>query len=230
MDTILHFAQAAAALILAIGARIGVVLLVIAAVVLPVLLVLQTVRAVRALRRRMSGVESAGGLHYRPGLSYAEGHTWARPENGLVYVGVDDLVGRILPWAVAVDLPRSGERLDKGAKVVRISTGLTDALIRAPISGTVVAVNESLSNEPSLVKRDGYGKGWLFAVKPANDDLEHLRRGDAARDWMAQEGHRLHGWVERRLGTAAADGGELIDPLAGHLTGKDWEELTGQFL
>jgi glycine cleavage system H protein len=229
MDTLIRFCEVGLAVVGGILARLGVVILALAALAVPVLLAIGLMRGYSWLRRRAKGVQLAGGLCYRPGLLYARGHTWVRKEHGEARVGVDDLVRRILPWAVSVRLPRLGDALKAGDPVVTISTGREEAVIRAPLDGTVTGINPRLEGSPSLVKSDGYTTGWLFSMRPSRG-YEGLKQDPEARVWMTAEGDRLHRWVETRLGTAAADGGELIDPIASHLDPAEWKALTEKFL
>lgn len=230
MDAIIGILQNLGAFVGGIAARLGIVLLAMAAILVPALLVFGILRGVAWARRRAQGLTLAGSVRFRPGLLYAPGHTWVRKERSLARVGVDDLAQKILPWAVAVRLPKPGTALVAGAPAAVISAGGQEAIIRAPITGTVTAVNANVVLDPSLVKSDAYARGWLFAMKPESDRLEGLRQDGEAQAWLAAEGDRLHRWLETRLGIASADGGELMDPVAAHLDPQAWKELTESFL
>ncbi len=230
MTTIVGILQAIGIFAAGVAARLGFVLLAAAAILVPALLVWAGMRGVEWARRRAQGLQLTGGLRFRPGLLYAAGHTWVRPEKGLARVGIDDLAQRILPWAVSVRLPKPGTALHAGEPAAVISAGGQQAVIVAPLDGTVTAVNGDVVLAPALVKSDNYARGWLFAMKPASDRRDGLRGGEAARDWMGAEGNRLHRWLEGRLGIATADGGEIVDPVASHLSPDDWKALTETFL
>jgi glycine cleavage system H protein len=229
MSAIIGILEYAATLIGGIAARIGVVLLAMAAFAVPALLVWGGLRAVEWARRRAQGLELAGGLRFRPGLRYVPGHTWLRAEKGEVRVGVDDLVQRLLPWAVSVRLPKPGAALRAGEPAAVISAGDREAVIAAPVDGTVTGVNGNVVREPSLVKSDGYARGWLFRMAPASDRLPGKAEAEG-KAWLAAEGDRLNRWLEPRLGFAAADGGTLADPVASHLSAEEWKSLTDAFL
>jgi glycine cleavage system H lipoate-binding protein len=230
MDAVIAILQAIAAFAAGLAARLGFVLLAMALILVPALAVWGALRAVEWARRRAQGLELTGGLRFRPGLLYADGHTWVRPGKGAARIGIDDLARRILPWAVAVHLPRPGTSLRAGEPAAVISAGNQQAVITAPFDGTVTAVNGNTLLEPALVKTDNYARGWLFAMKPADDRFGGLRSGEEARRWLGAEGHRLYQWLEGRLGIAAADGGEIVDPVASYLAPADWKALTESFL
>ena len=229
MSAIFQILEQVAVLVGGIAARVGVVLLAMAALLVPALLLWGGMRAIEWARRRGQGLELAGGLRFRPGLRYVPGHTWLREEKGELRVGVDDLVQRLLPWAVSVRLPMPGTALRAGDPAAFISAGDREALIAAPVDGTVTGVNGNVVREPSLVKSDGYASGWLFRMAPATDRLPG-RAGADGKAWLAAEGERLNRWLEPRLGYAAADGGTLADPVASHLSADEWKSLTDAFL
>jgi len=230
MSAILGILEQAGIFFGGVALRLGVVLLAMAAMLVPALVAWAAFRGAGWLRRRSQGLEQAGGLRFRPGLRYAPGHTWLRLRKGQVQVGVDDLVQQILPWAISVRLPRPGTPLRAGEPAAVISAGDREAVIRAPLDGTVTAANANVVLEPWLVKSDGYARGWLFQMRPAGEALAGSVADAAAKAWLLAESERLGHWLEPRLGLAAADGGTLVGPVASHLSREDWQRLTEDFL
>jgi len=210
--------------------RLGIVLAVMVALLLPVLVFVGAARGLRAVRLWSRGYRSAGVLRFRSGLSYATGNTWVRPEGNRLRVGIDDLAQRLFPWAVAVELPPPGRRVKEGEPVAVISAGGREARVAAPVSGTVVAVNAVVAREPTLLKSDSYGRGWLFSVEPDDRTWRTLPSGEAARGWLRSEGQRLTRFYEEQLGIAATDGGELLGPPPSLLAETQWKALTRAFL
>ncbi len=211
-------------------ARLGIVVGVLLLLAVPVALLGGGVRAFRALRLRAMGYRSAGALRFRDGLRYAPGHTWIRPDGQRFRVGLDDLAQKLLPWAVAVELPRPGQPVQAGEAVARISCGGQEARVAAPFSGRIVAINTDVLGEPTLVKSESYGRGWLFAIEPVDGAWRGLPDGERARGWMREEGERLARFYEQHLGYAAADGGDLVGPPASLLGESGWRALTRAFL
>ncbi len=211
-------------------ARIGVVVLVMLALLVPVALMLGAARGFRTLSLWARGYRASGGLRYRLGLWYSFGHTWLRPEGSRLRVGLDDLGQRLLPWAVAVELPSPGTKVNRGDPVARVSSGGLQAMVAAPVTGTVVTVNPVVAREPTLLKSDSYGRGWLFAMEPADDSWRQLPTGESARGWIKAESQRLARFYEHELGFAAADGGELMGPPPSLLGETQWKALTKAFL
>jgi hypothetical protein len=84
--------------------------------------------------------------------------------------------------------------------------------------------------DPALVKREGYGRGWLVAMDPSDDTWESLPRAEEAETFMRREAARWSRFFEERLGMAAADGGELVAPAPWLVGEEGWSALTAEFL
>jgi glycine cleavage system H protein len=208
--------------------RVGMVALFAAALLVPVALALAAVRLYRHVHSARRGLRRAGRVLYKPGARYAAGHTWIEREGERLKIGLDGVAQEILPWALAVELPRPGALLREGEVAAVVSCGGVEARIASPVAGRVVAVNAEVARDPSLVKEDGYGRGWLFAVEPVDARWATLPAGDIAREWMGDESDRLHRFLEERLGV---DGlASLSSPAPRQLVGPDWNDLTRAFL
>ncbi|MFI7494212.1 glycine cleavage system protein GcvH [Kocuria sp. M4R2S49] len=105
-------------------------------------------------------------------LSYTAEHEWiAAPDaEGAVRIGITDHAQSELGDVVFVQLPEVGESIEAGASVGEIESTKSVSDIFAPVSGEVTAVNESLEDEPGTVNSAPYGEGWLFEVRPADED------------------------------------------------------------
>ncbi len=230
MQAILGALQSVGLFLVFLLGRFLLLLLVLALLTIVFLAGLAVVRAVDGLRRRALGFARVDGLMWRRGYSYAPGHTWLdRRKAGSVRVGLDDLAQRLLARTTAIKLPRRGEAIRRGETVVEILCGKHRTAISSPLTGTIVAVNDRLSRDPSLLNRDPYARGWLFAVDAAGAAQPGIIDGEKARDWFSGETHRLTHFFERELGLAAADGGELVAPAPALLGEDAWKRLVASF-
>ena len=101
-------------------------------------------------------------------LKYTRSHEWIRTEgDGTITVGITDHAQELLGDLVFVELPEVGKEFaaEQEAAVVESVKAASD--VYAPISGTVTAVNTSVSDSPEAVNQDAYA-AWLFKMKPAN--------------------------------------------------------------
>ncbi|MEX2499425.1 MAG: glycine cleavage system protein GcvH [Wenzhouxiangellaceae bacterium] len=114
-------------------------------------------------------------------LRFAETHEWAELlEDGVVRVGVSDHAQAQLGDLVFVELPEEGEEITRGEACAVVESVKAASDIYAPVTGEVVSVNENLNDSPEIVNNDPYGDGWLFTVKPADEnELDELMDADA---------------------------------------------------
>ena len=106
-------------------------------------------------------------------LRYLESHEWARlEEDGTVTVGISDHAQNALGDVVYVELPEEGQQLSSGDEAGVVESVKAASDIYAPVTGTVVATNTDLDDEPEKVNQDPYGDGWFFKIEP--DDLQEL--------------------------------------------------------
>ncbi|MBL8833528.1 MAG: glycine cleavage system protein GcvH [Rhodospirillales bacterium] len=102
-------------------------------------------------------------------LRFTKDHEWIRVEDGDVYaVGISDFAQGQLGDVVFVELPEMGKALAKGGQAAVVESVKAASDIYAPVSGSVVAVNDALTAEPGLVNTDPTGKGWFFKIKAGN--------------------------------------------------------------
>jgi len=97
-------------------------------------------------------------------LRYSSDHEWAKASGHVVRIGITDYAQDALGDVVFVDLPKVGTVVGTGASVGEVESTKSVSEIYAPVSGTVSAVNETLSASPELVNTDPYGEGWICEI------------------------------------------------------------------
>ena len=95
-------------------------------------------------------------------LKYAKSDEWIRPATG--EVGLTDYAQGHLSDIVYVELPEVGASVTPGALFGSIESVKAASDLNSPVSGTIAAVNEDLSNRPEVVNSDPYRTGWLIKV------------------------------------------------------------------
>lgn len=107
-------------------------------------------------------------MHHPDHLKYATTHEWVKIEDGLVITGITDHAQDALGDIVYVELPEVGQTLTATHPAGVVESVKTASDIHAPVSGTVVAVNPNLEDDPEIINQDPYGKGWLYKIQPSN--------------------------------------------------------------
>ena len=107
---------------------------------------------------------------------FARSDEWVRPNGDTIIIGFSDHAQAHMGDAIGVELPEPDDHHyepDEDIGVVEADAVTRD--FRAPVSGTIVAINTSLFSHPELINEDPYGRGWLVEMKPDRmDDLEDL--------------------------------------------------------
>ena len=113
-------------------------------------------------------------------IRYSEQHEWIRIEGDIGTIGISDYAQGALGDVVFVELPEVGVTLDQGAEVGVIESVKAASEIYTPVSGEVVATNDAVDGDPSLVNTDPLGEGWIFKIKLSTpDELNGLSSEDA---------------------------------------------------
>jgi glycine cleavage system H protein len=106
---------------------------------------------------------------------YTTDHEWLHIDGDVATVGVTDFAQSQLGDVVFVELPKVGRTLKKEEAAAVVESVKAASDVYAPISGEIVAINDGLVADPSLVNSDAGGKAWFFKIKIADKkDLEGL--------------------------------------------------------
>lgn len=101
-------------------------------------------------------------------LLYTEEHEWLRREDdGSVTIGITGHAQEALGDLVYVELPEVSSDVDIGGEMAVVESVKAASDVYAPISGNIVAVNESLADDPEIINSDPYGEGWIVRMQPS---------------------------------------------------------------
>lgn len=162
-------------------------------------------------------------------------HSWiASPvglEPGAARVGVDALALIAFGTVSSVEPPALGARVEQGDTLFIMGRGQRRLHVKAPIAGTVVAINQAAVARPDTIATSPYDAGWvvqLGEVRPGGEGVS-LLDGKAARHWFRAEVDRLTVMLAP-AGTAPtmAGGGRLSPDLAAQIDDGQWAEIAAQ--
>ncbi len=105
------------------------------------------------------------------GLRYTEDHEYVTvtDESGVYQIGITDYAQGELGDVVYVELPMVGEIFEKKATFGTIEAVKAVSDLYCPVAGEIVAVNESLDDDPSLINSDPYGTGWMIRLRVGDE-------------------------------------------------------------
>lgn len=117
---------------------------------------------------------------------YTEDHEWVELDGSVATVGITDYAQEQLGDIVYVELPETGSKVAKGDSFIVVESVKAASDVYAPVSGEILAINDSLESDPALINSGAEGDGWL--VRMRLDDaaqIENLMDTDAYKATIA---------------------------------------------
>ena len=101
-------------------------------------------------------------------LKFTEDHEWIRIEDdGDAVIGITNYAQEQLGELVYIELPGEGSEFAQGDDCAVVESVKAAGDVKAPVSGTVVSVNDQLADAPENANSDPMGEGWLFRIHPS---------------------------------------------------------------
>ncbi len=106
---------------------------------------------------------------------YTREHEWVRIEDGVAVCGITDYAQTQLGDVVYVELPEVGARVARDGEAAVVESTKAASDVYAPLTGTIVAVNERLDESPDLVNESAEDAGWFFRMEVDDEgELDEL--------------------------------------------------------
>ena len=131
-----------------------------------------------------------------------EHHMWAQFDSacGDVFVGIDALGLTALGDLAYVTLKDVGKSVKRGESLGTLEAAKMTGDLIAPVTGVIVARNNTVVSNPGLVNQSPYVDGWMMVIKPSDWENEsaQLVAGDALPGWVDSETkrYRTQGWID----------------------------------
>jgi glycine cleavage system H protein len=175
-----------------------------------------------------------------PGTIFlGSGHTCVGLEaSGQARVGLDDFVHQAVGRIDRIELPTIGQKVRQGDELFAIRQDGRKAAFKAPIDGIVNSVNESLTQNPGLIKEGLFQQGWVCALAPKNlaRNLKQLLIAEDAMAWLEVEVQRFQEFIVARpiehmaLGHVLQDGGKPMGGVLELMDDETWRLFSKEFL
>ncbi len=119
----------------------------------------------------------------------AKEHIWTRVEDGQARVGLDAFGACAAGTVAYVKLLPVGRRVEKGRPFGSMEAGKYVGPLKAPVGGTIAALNQAVLDDPRLVNTDHYERGWFVTIAPSQleADQADLVHGAAVQPWLERE-------------------------------------------
>ena len=127
-------------------------------------------------------------MKFPDGLKYSKEHEWVMVEDQVAIVGITEYAQQELGDIVYVELPEVGEKVVKDDPFGAVESVKAVSDIFAPVSGTVLEVNDALPESPEIINDDPYGDGWMIKVEMTDrDDLKDLMSAEEYAEYIEQQ-------------------------------------------
>ncbi|HEU0072507.1 MAG TPA: glycine cleavage system protein GcvH [Dehalococcoidia bacterium] len=121
-------------------------------------------------------------------LRYNKEHQWVRAEGDVARSGITHFGQESLGDIVFVYLPKAGDKLNAGDKLLDIESTKVIWELFMPLTGEIVEVNQALDSSPETINQDPYGLGWVLAIRFDDaSQLDALLDADAYAAFLASE-------------------------------------------
>lgn len=101
-------------------------------------------------------------------LFYTKEHEWVNLKDNKAVIGITDYAQGQLGDVIFIEFPKVGQEVNAGDVFGEVEAVKTVSELYAPVSGTIIELNEELENSPDLVNNDPYGDGWIIKISPNN--------------------------------------------------------------
>ena len=180
------------------------------------------------------GLEPAlvDGFKLSDKVRYHPGHAWClRERKHLERVGVDEFAVTLAGPVDKIELPKPGQWIRQGQKAWAFSRNGEKVEMVSPVEGEVLEVNTEVAKDPSILRSDPYGRGWLMVVHVPDEEstTRNLLPASVVPNWLRSAVEALYARQPQLAGATAADGGLPVENLTAALPGVEWRKLAGEF-
>jgi glycine cleavage system H protein len=190
---------------------------------------------------KSSGLLLAGNILIPQGLFYSRNHTWMYMEkSGSARVGLDDLLLHLTGEVKLGKLRNPGDNIRKGDLLAEVFQDGKSLRILSPVSGKVTRINREISENPGMMNKDPYERGWIYEIKPSKwiAEADDCYFEEGATHWLKTELEKFKDFLNTELkiytteslSIIMQDGGALCDHVLTGLSDEVWKDFEKEFL
>ena len=122
-------------------------------------------------------------------LLYTKDHEWINIDGKDATIGISDYAQESLGDITFVELPNVGDEVEQFGEFASVESVKAASDIFSPLSGKIIAVNDDLNEEPSLINKSSYDSGWIAKIKLSdNEEQSNLMTADEYRKFLESVG------------------------------------------
>ena len=121
-------------------------------------------------------------------LLYSQEHIWIRVEGNLATIGITDHAQEKLGEIISLELPEDNSSVERDEPFGRIESAKAAVELISPISGTVISVNEDITDDVGVINSDPHDTGWMIVVEMEDpEELDDLLDTSEYQEFVTRE-------------------------------------------
>ncbi|MBA4423076.1 MAG: glycine cleavage system protein H [Syntrophus sp. (in: bacteria)] len=121
-------------------------------------------------------------------LLYTQEHIWIRVEGNLATIGITDHAQEKLGEIISLDLPEDNSSVERDEPFGRIESAKAAVELISPVSGTVISVNEDITDDIGVINSDPHDTGWMIVVEMESpEELDDLLDTGEYQEFVTRE-------------------------------------------
>lgn len=122
-------------------------------------------------------------------MLYSKTHEYVKAEGNVAFIGISEYAAKALGVVTYVDMPEPDDEIEAGEDFGAIESRKAASDLVAPVSGTVLEINEELADDPTLINKDALA-AWIIKVELSDpSQLSDLMDEEAYRIFCENEKH-----------------------------------------
>ena len=120
---------------------------------------------------------------------YTKEHEWVNIEDNEAYIGITDYAQAQLGDITFIELPGEGDEVEQFEQFASLESVKAASDIYSPLSGTILEVNAELEEEPGLINKSNYDKGWIIKISVSDmDECSNLMTAEEYENFLESVG------------------------------------------
>lgn len=122
-------------------------------------------------------------------LLYTKEHEWINIEGDEATIGISDYAQEALGDITFIELPNVGDEVEQSGEFVSVESVKAASDIFSPMSGEIIVINEDLNEDPGIINKSPYEKGWIARIRLSDlEEQSNLMTADEYEKFLVSVG------------------------------------------